>query len=217
MDYEVDTKQGKINFKSILLLLASLVILPFCLLIPFADHSSKLNPVIAFGAIDGSKPGCSANGNIVDHNQCATWLEPHTILPLAMLILLAITVFGVVINLYAAKLGHKDGRRFANFRFIAALCISIISYMVYALMRNGSQNHASYDFGLVTSHLASNTSLANGGPYVPDHLAAFGYGLTPAMAILLIAAFVLPAFMSWHQFVFSRSHVEGQKKKHLFQ
>ena len=217
MDYEVDTKRGKVNLESILLLLVSMVILPFCLLIPFTDHSSKLNPVLGFSAIDGSKPGCIANGNLAAHNQCATWLEPHTIWPLVILLLLVILALGIGLNLYASKLKHKDGKRFADFRFIVVLIVSLTSFMAFAIMRDASQNHASYDFGLVTSNLASNGSWANGGPYVPAQQAAFGYGITPAMAILLITGFVLPAFISWHRFVFSRRHVEGQKKKDLFQ
>lgn len=217
MNYEVDTKQGKVNLKSIGLLLAGIVLLSFCLLIPFANHSSKLNPVLGFSSIDGSKPGCVANGNLVAHNQCATWLEPRTIWPLALLLLVIVVAFGIGLNVYASKLKHKDGKRFANMRFILALIVSVISFMAFAIMRDASQNHASYDFGLVASNLASNGSLANGGPYIPVHQAALGYGVTPAMAILLIAGFVLPAFVSWHQFIFSHRHVEGQKKKDLFQ
>src|SRR6202008_4502294 len=152
-------------------------------------------------------------GNLVAHNQCATWLEPHTVWPLAMLLLVIVIAFGVGLNLYASKLKHKDGKRFANFRFVLGIIVSIVSFMAFAIMRDASQNHASYDFGLVTSNLASNGNLVSGGPYVPVHQAAFGYGITPAMAILIIAGFVIPAFVSWHHFIFSRRHVEGQKKK----
>jgi cation transport ATPase len=217
MDYEIDTKKAKLSIKSLALLLASIIILPFCLLIPFADHSSKLQLVLAFSSIDGTKPGCIANSNLVAHNQCATWLEPRTIWPLAVLLLAAIVTFRIGLNFYASKLEHKDGKRYANYRFVIALAISIISFTAFVIMRDASQNHGSYDFGLVGTNLASGGSLMNGGPYTPISHAAFGYGITPAMAILLIVGFLLPAFISWHQFIFSRKHVDGQKKKVLFQ
>jgi hypothetical protein len=217
MDYEIDTKKAKLNIKSLLLLLASMVILPFCLLIPFADHSGKLNPVLAFWSLDGSTPGCIASGNLVAHNQCATWVEPHTIWPLMALLLIVVTASSVGLNFYAAKLVHKDGKRFANYRFVMALLVSLASFTAFAIMRDASQNHGSYDFGLVAANLAPNGSLAAGGPYLPISPATFGYGLTPAMAVLLITGFLLPAFISWHQFIFSRKHIDGQKKKSLFQ
>jgi hypothetical protein len=217
MDYDIDTKKGKLSTKSILLLLASIVILPFCLLVAFADHSSKLNPILAFYSIDGTKPGCVAGHNIVTHNQCMSWQEPQTIWPLAVLLLLVIAAFSIGLNFYASRLSHKDGKRFANYRFVITLLVSIIGFIAFAIMRDASQNHASYNFGFVAANLAPGGSLLNGGPYIPISHARFGYGITPAMAILLIAGFILPAFISWHRFIFSRRHIDGQRTKKLFQ
>jgi hypothetical protein len=176
-----------------------------------------LGIVFGFSSIDGAKPGCIANGNPVAHNQCATWLEPHTIWPLAILLLVVLVTLSIGLNIYTSKLSHKAGKYFANIRFVMTLVISVIGFIVFVVMRDASQNHGSYDFGLIAANLAPGGSLVQMGPYVPIHPAAFGYGITPAMAVLLTAGYIIPAFISWHHFIFSRKHIDGQKKKVLFQ
>lgn len=217
MDYKDDINQRKSNIKNFILLIAGIILLPLCLLMPFAVHSNNLYPVLGYSSIDGSRPDCIANGSLVAYNQCAVWNRPDTIWPLTVLLLLVILFIGFALNIYVTKLVHKNGKRFANLRLLFSLAISIISFMVFVIMRGASQNNVSHDYGFVSSHVAANGSLANMGPYVPDHTAVFGYGLTTQMALLLIIAFLLPVFISWQRFIFSRYHIEGQKKKDLFQ
>jgi hypothetical protein len=119
--------------------------------------------------------------------------------------------------MYASRLVHKNGRLFANYRLIVVLLVSIASCIVYTGMRAASQNHDSNNFGLAPYTSARNSNDISGGPYQLVNQARFGYGLTPAMVPLLVAGFVLPTFVSWHQFMYSRNHIDGQRKQELFQ
>jgi hypothetical protein len=213
MSHKDEVKSMKLNAKSILLLMASIVILPACLLLPFMDHSNQLEP-----ALSGSKTACMTNAALITHNLCSTWLEPQTIWPIALLFLAIVTLFGLSVNLYASRLPHGSGRRFADYRFVIVIFVAILSFMIFACMRIDSQNYDASNFGIVQdTGVERSGNITTGGPYTLVNRARFGYGLTPTMAVLLVGGLIVPALASWHQFTYSRNYIDGQRKQELFQ
>ena len=213
MSHRTEAKKMRLGAKSVLLLLASIVILPAFLLLPFLDHSNQLEP-----ALSGSKTACMTNAALITHNLCSTWLEPQTIWPIAALFFVILVAFGFSVNVYAARLPHMIGGRFADYRFVIAIFVSILSFMIFTSMRIDSQNHDASNFGIVQQDVMERSGdITTGGPYTLVNRARFGYGLTPMMAALLVGGLVIPALISWHQFTYSRNYIDGQKKQELFQ
>ncbi len=217
MDTEIHVQRGKLSLTSTLLLLTSAVIFPFCLLIPFAIRAHTLLLVLAFSRLDGAKPSCISSGSLVAHNQCATWLAPRSIWPLSIVLLGIVLLCSLGLNLYTTRLRRADSRRFVTLRFVTTLVISVASIVVYMFMKDASQSNTSHDFGFVGANLLQHAGPITNGSYVAAQDTRFGYGITPAGLTMLAVAFVLPAFISWYQFVFSRQRVGGQKKTDLFQ
>lgn len=177
------------------------------------DHSNQLEPALA-----GSKTACMTNAALITHNLCSTWLEPQTIWPIAALFFAILIVFGPSVNLYASRLPHMAGRRFADYRFVIAIFVAILSFLIFTSMRINSQNYDASNFGIVQDDVIERSgSITTGGPYTLVNRARFGYGLTPMMAALLVGGLVVPALVSWHQFTYSRNYIDGQKKQELFQ
>jgi len=213
MSHKTESKSMKLDVKSVLLLLTSVVILPAFLLLPFMDHSNQLEP-----ALSGSKTACMTNAALITHNLCSTWLEPQTIWPIALLFFVILMAFGLSVNLYASRLPHKSGRRFADHRFVVVIFVAIISFIVFTSMRINSQNYDASNFGIVQdTGIERSGNITTGGPYTLVNRARFGYGLTPMMAALLVGGLIVPALVSWHQFTYSRNYIDGQRKQELFQ
>lgn len=213
MSHKAEAKNMRLGVKSVLLLMTSVAILPAFLLLPFMDHSNQLEP-----ALSGSKTACMTNAALITHNLCSTWLEPQTIWPIAVLFLVILAAFGFSVNVYAARLPHMAGRRFADYRFVIAIFVAIISFMVFTSMRINSQNYDASNFGIVqNTGIERSDNITTGGPYTLVNRARFGYGLTPMMAALLVGGLIVPALISWHQFTYSRNYIDGQKKQELFQ
>ena len=212
MRQEFEVKDTPLSSKSVLLLLASVAALPTLLLLPFMDHSNQLEPALA-----GSKTACMTNAALITHNLCSTWLEPQTIWPIALLFVLALLAFSFGLSAYASRLPHQHGRKFADYRFVTVIFVSILSFIAYALMRIHSQNYDAANFGITTNTVERIGGSSMPGPYSLVNMAPFGYGLTPTMVALLVGSFMAPAFVSWHQFTYSRNYIDGQSKQKLFQ
>jgi len=212
VSHNFGTKRVGTNVTSWILLVISAAVLPCCLLIPFMDHSSQLRPTFM-----GPKISCTTSATLVTHNQCASWAQPGTLWPIAILLLLFLVLLGLAINFYASTLPHRSGRRFASYRLCVIIVASIIGFIAYVIMRGYSQNYDSGSYGLAPYAVSGTATLSIEGPYRLVSITRFGYGLTPLMVLLLIMGFLVPAVIYWHQFIYSRNYIDGQKKQDLFQ
>jgi hypothetical protein len=202
--------KGKLSLVSQLLVFLSALLFPLCILPVFAVHSSKFFEILGFSSIDGGRPGCAANSSLAAVNQCANWQMPGSIKIVGILLFIVILGFGLLLSYYTARITYREAKRFVNIRFVTALVSTMVTLLAYVLMRDVSQNHGSSNFGFMSVNLVN-------GHYVPAHVTTLGYGLTPAMFTFIAVAYVLPACISWHRFIFSQRHIGGQKKQALFQ
>ncbi|HEY4160494.1 MAG TPA: hypothetical protein VGM08_00350, partial [Candidatus Saccharimonadales bacterium] len=208
MSDKSDTKEADLGIKDVLLLITSVIVLPVSLLLPFMDHSSQLEPMLT-----ASKAACVTDATLITHNLCSTWREPPTMWLFAVASFAFLLALGLCINVYASRRPHRAGRRFANYRLATVIVVSILGFIAFTIMRSASQNHDAYNFGITTDTVEVSGNITAAGPYTLVNHASFGYGLTPVMVALLITGFIGPAFVSWHQFIYSRNYIDGQRKQ----
>ncbi|TAH31670.1 hypothetical protein EYC59_06560 [Candidatus Saccharibacteria bacterium] len=192
------------------LLVLSVVLFVGAALLPFAVRATEFSLVVAFGSIDGGKPSCEASGSLVQANQCAMWLAPDAVRMLSVGGIVAVLVAGAALNYYATRRLGADGERFARTRFIVSAGAAVAVVIAYGYLRVRSQNNGFSNFGFFSVHMTN-------GAYVPSQTVQFGYGMGPALFVLLITAFLVPAYMSWYRFSWSPRFVKGHKKAALFQ
>ena len=210
MEYEQEPKKRKMSALSVVLLALGMLLFVTAALAPFVVRATSFGIVSGFVSADGAKPGCAAESDLAQTNQCADWQAPELIGKIGLLSVALVLLVGLGLNYYATSRLKSDGQWFAQVRFVVSLGIAALTVLVYASMRAHSQHNGSSNFGFFAVHLVN-------GTYVPSGTYRFGYGISPLMYTLLATAFLVPAYMSWYRFVYSSRYVGGQKKKELFQ
>lgn len=213
MDYETSEKKNqpmRISPVSIALILLGVIVLPLLALLPFKIHASNFLLVLAYSDVDGSQPiGCIGGVKGQDGysaaaiNQCASWQAPAVLTKVAILSFLVVSVISLALGLYAYTRKHQQAKLFTLVWSLSALATAAITVTAYSIMRTHSQGH-----GFVAAN-----QLAN-GEYEIVHPAALGFGINPAVLVLLLVIYLAVPLMSWYGLSFRRNH---PNKKALFQ
>jgi hypothetical protein len=201
------------NLKTFGLLAAMALAFPAIVLSGFAVHAPYLNPVLAFWALDGSRPDCITGSNPVDINQCATWQAPW-LGGWAALAFLGVVLLGVTGWWYTRQLRQSQAKRFAKLLFITTLGSALLTLAAYIIMRGYSQNDGSHNLGFIAANAT--------GPLGPKHYSPvdpmpLGYGFTPVFVVLFAVAYLLPAYVNWYRLIISQRYIGGKPKERIFE